>query len=79
MTTYRETRLIMGMPITVEIIDPPTADIGAQVFHWFEEVDQRFSPYIESSEVSRLGSGALDLSSVSKDFREVLALAETST
>lgn len=66
----------MGMPITIEIIDPPAAQTAAQVFGWFEEVDQRFSPYIQTSEVCRLGSGTIDVSSVSADFREVLELAE---
>ncbi len=66
----------MGMPITVEIINPPHGDIGMEVFRWFEEVDQRFSPYIATSEVCRLGAGTIDRASVCPDFQDVLALAE---
>ena len=35
MTMARETRLLMGMPITVEIVDPVSPDVVADAFVYF--------------------------------------------
>jgi thiamine biosynthesis lipoprotein len=67
---------MMGMPITVEIIDAPAEELGHDVFNWFNHVDQRFSPYIETSEVCRFSRGELRLEELSDEMREVLVLAE---
>lgn len=48
------TRLIMGMPITVEVVDAASPDILEAVFSYFVSVDERFSPFKETSEVSRI-------------------------
>jgi thiamine biosynthesis lipoprotein len=50
----KDTRLIMGMPITVEVVDAPTPDVLDTVFAYFTEIDERFSTYKETSEISRL-------------------------
>ncbi len=71
-----ETRLIMGMPITVDIVDPQTDDLRQQVFSYFEAVDQAFSPYIDSSEVCRINRGEVSAADASEAMCEVLALAE---
>lgn len=71
-----ETRLIMGMPITVDIIDPPTDDLVTQVFAYFEAVDRNFSPYIETSEVCCINRGEIAAGDVSAAMGEVLSLAE---
>jgi thiamine biosynthesis lipoprotein len=65
--------LQMGMPITVRIDDDTAgeADIAA-VWEWFDQVDQRYSPYRETSEVSRLNAGALDPAGISPEFAEIL-------
>jgi thiamine biosynthesis lipoprotein len=73
----RETRLLMGMPITVQAQD----DGGAQddldaAFDYFHYVDETFSTYLASSEVSRLNRGELAPEQYSADLRETLALAE---
>lgn len=81
------TELIMGMPITVAIPDRealdregallPTPEAAAEaVFQSFREVDERFSPYKEASETSRIDRGELDPDQASLQMREVLALAE---
>jgi thiamine biosynthesis lipoprotein len=86
------TELIMGMPITVAIPDRealdrealdraacrfPTLDAaGEAVFQSFREVDERFSPYKETSETSRIDRGELDPDRASPEMREVLELAE---
>lgn len=69
----KQTQLVMGMPITVAVVDNPNqADIDT-VFGWFRGVDMQFSPFKASSEVSRLASGELDRQDASGLMREILA------
>ena len=86
------TEIIMGMPITVAIPDRealdrdalvregallPTLDAAAEaVFQTFREVDERFSPYKETSETSRIDRGELNPRDASREMREVLQRAE---
>ena len=73
----RRTRLLMGMPITVEVADRAVApDDLEQVFAYFAAVDERFSTYRESSEIARINRGELDEAGYSDDVRTILALAE---
>ncbi|MDE2021351.1 MAG: FAD:protein FMN transferase [Patescibacteria group bacterium] len=77
-----ETRLIMGMPIEIEIVGAGNADVLEAAFAFLVAVDERFSTYKEESEISRLSrAGALERVlngevQASADMREVLALAE---
>ncbi|OGC88463.1 thiamine biosynthesis protein [Candidatus Adlerbacteria bacterium RIFOXYC1_FULL_48_26] len=66
----KDTRLIMGLPITVEIVDTVSPEILEAVFSYFVSVDERFSPYKPESEVSRMPEA------LSQDMKEVLELAE---
>jgi thiamine biosynthesis lipoprotein len=68
---------MMGMPITVEIINAPDNGLGHEVFDWFQHVDERFSSYIENSEVCRFSRGEIGADRLSAEMHEVLALAET--
>jgi FAD:protein FMN transferase len=72
----RETRLLMGMPITVEIVDSVSPDVLAGAFTYLAGVDDRFSPYKEDSEISALNKGRVTDSEISREMREVLELAE---
>lgn len=72
----KQTKLIMGMPITVEVLGPAEADIFDEVFSYFEYVDEKFSPFKEESEVSRLNTGELAPDDWSDDVRLVFDLAE---
>ena len=73
----KETRLLMGMPITVQIQDDDaTQQRLNDVFDYFEYVDETFSTYKATSEVSRLNRGELTPEGWSDDLREALALAE---
>lgn len=73
----QETRLLMGMPITVRTQDDEaTQEHLNEVFDSFQSVDDTFSPYKASSEVSRLNRGELAPEGYSDDLREALALAE---
>ena len=71
----KETRLIMGMPVTVEVVggDVSALDIA---FNYFRSVDERFSTYKTTSEVSRINAGEHSHSQYSPEMGEVLQLAE---
>lgn len=72
----RETRLIMGMPITVDVVGDLPNHVVETAFAYFTEVDARFSPFKPDSEVSALNRGDIDLAAMSASLREVLELAE---
>lgn len=73
----KQTRLMMNMPITVEIVDP-----GARrrhfdkVFGLFTEVEERFSPFLETSETTLLDRGLVRRRDFSPQMRVILQLAE---
>lgn len=73
----KETRLIMGMPVTVEIVDSsaPLVDIN-RVFAYFHKIDEQFSTYQPTSEISRINSGEIQLGDASPRMKEIFALAE---
>lgn len=73
----KQTRLLMGMPITVEIVDSTaTQDDLEQVFALFVAVDSRFSTYQEDSEISRINRGELSPAGYSAEMRTILALGK---
>ncbi len=72
----RETRLIMGMPITVEVVGDHPMRTVEMVFDYFTAIDGRFSPFKPDSEVSALNRGEIELKSMSPPLREVLELSE---
>ena len=57
-----ETRLMWGMPITVAIVEtvPSAGPLIAHVFAYFEYIDDKFSTYKPSSEISLINLGAVD-------------------
>ena len=77
MRSMKETRLLMGMPITVEVADNGVSqdDLEA-VYRYLVSVDETFSTYKETSEVSRLNRGELREDEYSEDMRTILALSE---
>lgn len=72
----KQTRLIMGMPITVQVVDGQSIDaaIGA-VFDYFVAVDERYSTYKSTSEISKINHG-LARSKWSDEMCRVLELCE---
>jgi thiamine biosynthesis lipoprotein len=73
----KQTQLIMGMPITVEIAEQYTTDaVFEELFAYFTKVDQVFSTYKDSSEISRINRGELDCHDYSDDVASVFALSE---
>lgn len=72
----KECRLQMGMPITVEILDADvTADDIEAVYAYFTAIDERFSTYKDTSEISRINRGELQPEQYSGEMQTVLALA----
>lgn len=71
----RSTRLLMGMPVTVEIVDRVPANHLESVYDYFTAVDMRFSLYKPDSEISAYNRGEIPLAALSAAMREVLALA----
>jgi len=73
----RVTRLLMGMPITVEIVGNGEAAATIEAaFAYFESVDRRFSTYRDDSEITEINLGRISEADYSTEMREVLALAE---
>jgi len=73
----RDTRIIMGMPVVVEIADL-SATIAAleEVFGYFVSVDERWSTYKKESEISKINRGELSERNWSAEMKEIFALAE---
>lgn len=73
---------IMGMPISVHVCgerahDDVVAAAVADLYDELREVDARFSPYREDSELCRLQRGEVALEHASDDMREVERLCRT--
>ena len=67
----------MGMPITVEIADPHANDtIFDEVFGYFMHVDEKFSTYKPTSEITAINDGTLALTSASEEMQIVFAMCE---
>jgi FAD:protein FMN transferase len=73
----KETRILMGMPISVEIVDGENlARSIEEVFSYLAGVDARFSTYKPESEISRINKGELPEPQWSEEMKEVFALSE---
>lgn len=71
----RRTEDVMGMPVTVDVRDAAVTDAAlAAVFAELRRVDEMFSPFKETSAISRINSGVLALADAPALVSEVLAL-----
>lgn len=69
----------MGMPITVEVLDDPGPgfdNLLQAVFDYFRYVDEKFSTYKDTSEITNINQGLLQESGYSDDMKEVFLLCE---
>jgi len=71
----RETRILMGMPVTVDV-GGAAGSLVDSVFGYFEQIDRRFSTYRSDSEISAINRGDVPVKDWSGEMTEVLALAE---
>jgi FAD:protein FMN transferase len=75
--TLKQTRILMGMPITLEVVDAHvTPELFERVFAYFEYIDAKFSTYKDTSEITLINQGALAVEEASQDMRTVFGLAE---
>ncbi|MEI8130592.1 MAG: FAD:protein FMN transferase [bacterium] len=73
----KETRITMGMPATIEIVDAgATQESLDMVFDFFNSVDERFSPYKTDSELSRYNRGEIAEGDLSEQMKYIFVLAE---
>jgi thiamine biosynthesis lipoprotein len=71
----KDTRPIMGMPITVEVVSAKvSSDLLDEVFAYFTEVDERFSTYKETSEISKINKKII--TEISDEMKEVFEIAD---
>lgn len=66
----------MGMPITVAIVDRNAGKGISAVFDYFQKIDEQFSPYKATSEVSQINRKEIQEKEYSQAMQEVLALSE---
>jgi thiamine biosynthesis lipoprotein len=72
----KESRILMGMPITVEVVESASAaDAIGKVFEYFAYVDETFSTYKENSEISRINRHEISEESYIDDVKEVMLLS----
>lgn len=67
----------MGTVVTFDVRDARVDDAAVRdAVAWLHEVDERFSPYLVDSEISRIADGRLAEADAHPDVRDVLALAD---
>ncbi len=72
----KQTRQLMGMPVALIIEDEAvSSDIFDRAYAFFMAVDEAYSPYKSTSEVSRINAG-LPESAWSSEMREVVQLCQ---
>lgn len=73
----KDTQLIMDMPIVIEILDKNAEkkDIDT-IFEYFHYVDEKFSTFKNTSEITKINKGLLKKNQWSSDMKEVLTLSE---
>lgn len=68
---------MMGMPITVEVVDARvTMAAFDRVWAYFEYVDNTFSTYKDTSEITHINEGKVRLEQASDDMQTVFQLSE---
>jgi thiamine biosynthesis lipoprotein len=75
----KKNRVLMGMPIAVEIANgDATAQEAAieKVFEYFKHVDEKFSTYKDTSEITAINKKEIDGAQWSEEMQLVFTLAE---
>ncbi|NNJ13212.1 FAD:protein FMN transferase [Chloroflexales bacterium ZM16-3] len=72
----KTTRILMGMPITVEVLDSNDESLVESVFAYFTHVDEVFSTYKDTSEISAINAGRLRPEEASVEMQTIFAMAE---
>jgi FAD:protein FMN transferase len=69
----RKTALIMGMPITVDIVSCTDHEVFTEVFSRFQEIDKKFSKYKKDSELCKYQRCEISEEDLSTEFKEIIA------
>lgn len=73
----KQTRILMGMPVMIEVIDPSVTESQIdEIYTYFEYIDQKFSTYKATSEITQINEGKLTLPEASKDMKTVFLLSD---
>lgn len=72
----QETRIIMGMPITVAVVADDVSLVLDEIFAYFVSIDSVFSTYKPTSEISRINDGFLLPEAYSEDMQTIFRLSE---
>ncbi len=73
----RQNRIIMGMPVTVDVMDPRATEKTIDgIFEYFAYVDRKFSTYKPDSEISMINRNELALEQASDEMKAIFMLAE---
>lgn len=71
----KQTKIIMGMPITIEIVRATLTTLLDDSFAFFHDIDERFSPYKKTSEITQVNNG-LPRQRWSRDMVKILHLCD---
>jgi FAD:protein FMN transferase len=66
----------MGMPVTVEVVDPGASEALEEAFADFTLLDRTFSPFLTESAVSRINRGELELSAAGALVEQAVDLCQ---
>ena len=74
----KQTRILMDMPVIVEIHDEDSAGekIIEEVYDYFKYIDETFSVFKKNSEISKINRGETGQSDYSEDMKTIFRLAE---
>lgn len=72
----KQTRLIMGMPVMVDLVGEFSQELLARVFDYFTGVDEQFSNYKDTSQISQINQGRLPPDKYSRQMKNILCLSE---
>jgi len=76
----KETQQIMGMPVTIMWTDDlQDSAIIERAFDRFRDIDATYSPFVATSEVSKINREELQEHAYSNEMRHIIALAEQTT
>ncbi|MGH7245686.1 MAG: FAD:protein FMN transferase [Candidatus Levyibacteriota bacterium] len=68
--------VIMGMPVTVEIVDDAEEKDVEEIFSYLHYIDDVFSTYKKTSEIEKINRGELAQKDASEEVKKVFSLAE---
>jgi len=75
--SMKQTRILMGMPIEMDISDRSASPKDMEeIFSYFDYVEKKFSVFKKDSEISLVNAGKILKDDMSGDMREVFDLAE---